>query len=294
MATVVEVRDVAPLVNTQDASQGHAFGTTQIDNLPFEGRDPAAILSLQAGVVFTGNGDSIDRNVDSRSGAVSGARSDQTNLTIDGIDNNDQVLGYAFQGALRATLDSLQEFRVTTTNANAEAGRSSGAQVTLVTKSGTNRFHGSLYEYNRSSLGEANDWFLKHSQLNSGEPNIAGHLVRNTFGAAIGGPIRKDRLFFFATYEGQRTRENTTVNRSVTSANFRQGILSYECDPSNTECPSNGVFTLNRSDLAALDPKCSEPVTGFPGGACPLGRGANPALLPIFQTVPLPNSTFVW
>lgn len=288
--TVVEVRDAASLVNTQDASQGHAFGITQIANLPFEGRDPAAILSLQAGVVFAGKSDIINAYIDSRSGAVSGARSDQTNLTIDGIDDNDQILGFAFQGALRATLDSLQEFRVVTTSANADAGRSSGAQVTLVTRSGTNKFHGSLYEYNRSSLGEANDWFVKQAQLTSGEPNVPGHLVRNTFGTAIGGPIRKDRLFFFATYEGRRTRENTSESRIVSSANFRQGILSYQCVPDSTGCPSSGVFALSQSDLAALDPNCSKPVTGFPDGACPLGPGANPALLPIFQSVPLPNS----
>jgi len=287
--TVIEVIDTSTLVNSQDASQGHAFDVTQIENLPSEGRNPITILSLQPGVVFTGNSDSIDPNVDSRSGSVSGARSDQTNVTIDGIDNNDQVHGYAFQGALRSTLDSLQEFRVITSNANAEAGRSSGAQVTLVTKSGTNNFHGSLYEYNRSSLGEANDWFLKQTELKASQPNIAGHLVRNTFGAAIGGPIKKDRLFFFATYEGQRTRENTIVQRYVPSGNFRQGLLSY-CAAGTTGCPLGGVFTLSRSDLAALDPNCSVPVAGFPGGTCPLGPGANPALLPIFQSDPLPNS----
>lgn len=225
--TVVEVMDAATLVNTQDATQGHAFDVTQVENLPSEGRNPITILSLQAGVVFTGNSESIDPNVDSRSGSVSGARSDETNVTIDGIDDNDQILGYAFQGALRATLDSLQEFRVVTSNANAEAGRSSGAQVALVTKSGTNKFHGSLDEYNRSSLGEANDFFVKQAELNAGQPNVAGHLVRNTFGAAIGGPIKRDRLFFFATYEGQRTRENTIVNRTVPTASFRQGLLSY-------------------------------------------------------------------
>ena len=76
---------------------------------------------------------------DSRSGAVNGARSDQTNITLDGVDDNDQLNGYAFQGALRATLDSIEEFRVTTSNANADQGRSSGGQVSLQTKSGTNQ-----------------------------------------------------------------------------------------------------------------------------------------------------------
>ena len=155
----IEVESQAPLVNTEDASLGHAFTTDQMTSLPFEGRDPVSILSLQPGVLYTGNSASIDANADSRSGAVSGARSDQTDITVDGLDDNDPVKGYAFEGALRSTLDSLQEFRVTTTSSNAEAGRSSGAQVSLVTKSGTNNFHGSLYEYNRSRIGEANDWF---------------------------------------------------------------------------------------------------------------------------------------
>src|SRR5207253_49071 len=84
-------------------------------------------------------------------------------ITLDGIDNNDQELGLAFQGALRTPLESIQEFRVTTSNSNADAGRSSGAQVALLTKSGTNSFHGSVYEYNRSNVGEANDWFNKHN-----------------------------------------------------------------------------------------------------------------------------------
>jgi len=287
--TIIQVMDAAPLVNTQDATQGHAFDVTQIENLPSEGRNPIAILSLQPGVVFTGNSDSINPDVDSRSGAVSGARSDQTNVTIDGIDDNDQIRGYAFQGALRVTLDSLQEFRVITSNGNVEAGRSSGAQVALVTKSGTNKFHDSLYEYNRSSLGEANDWFLEQAELQAGQPNVAPHLVRNTFGTAIGGPIKQDRLFFFATYEGQRTREDTIVDRYVPTANLRQGLLSY-CETNATPCPPTEVFTLSRADLAALDPNCSKQA-GFPGGTCPLGPGANPALLPIFQSDPLPNSS---
>ena len=89
----------------------------------------------------------MNPEADSRGGAVNGARSDQTNVTVDGLDNNDQLLGDAFTGALRIPMDSLEEFRVTTTNANADSGRSSGAQVSLVTKSGTNTFHGTAYVF---------------------------------------------------------------------------------------------------------------------------------------------------
>ncbi len=203
---VVEVSGEAPLVNTTDASQGNVFNATQLENLPSEGRDPVAILSLQPGVSYIGS--NVDQSGDSRGGSVSGARSDQTNVTLDGLDNNDQLLGNAFQGALRAPLDSLQEFRVTTTNSNADSGRSSGAQVSMVTKSGTNSFHGSFYEYNRSNIGQANDWFNEHAEVGAGLPNKPGPLVRNTFGAWVGGPIKKDRLFFFGGFEGQRTNES--------------------------------------------------------------------------------------
>lgn len=292
-STQVEVSASEPLVNTQDATLGHAFGQSQIQSLPLEARDPTGILSLQAGVVFIGNG-GIDTAVDSRSGAVSGARSDQTNVTIDGIDDNDQIGGFAFRGALRTTLDSLQEFRVTTTNSNADAGRSSGAQITLVTKSGTNDFHGSLYEYHRPTITTANDYFIKRSQLDAGLPNVPGKLIRNTFGAAAGGPIIKNKLFFFATYEGQRTRENTVVTRSVPTESMRQGYIKYQyCTVAISPCPTNAlaVQTLSPTDLANLDPNCSTPSPGFSNGTCPLGAGPDPAVMAEFQKYPLPNST---
>src|SRR5438093_3492474 len=225
---IVEVSGAAPLVNATDASQGNVIDATQLAALPAEGRDPVAILSLQPGVTYIGQ--AVRQNNDSRGGSVAGARSDQTNVTLDGLDNNDQILGFAFQGALRAPLDSLQEFRVTTSNSNADAGRSSGAQVNLVTKSGTNNFHGSLYEYNRSNIGQANDWFNKQAELNSGLPNKPGVLHRNTFGGAIGGPIIKNRLFFFADYEGQRTNEAAQETRVIPSTLLRQGVMQFPCD----------------------------------------------------------------
>jgi len=283
-ASIIDVQSQAVQVNSGDATLGNAFGTQQIESLPFEGRDPTQILSLQPGVTFVGT--NVDQNQDSRGGSVSGARSDQTNITLDGVDDNDQVKGYAFAGALRSTLDSLQEFRVTTSNANADEGRSSGAQVALITKGGTNSFHGSVYEYNRTNVGLANDWFNKQSQLQSGLPNVPGQLIRNTFGATLGGPIVKNRIFFFLAYEGQRTRENTQTTRVVPSDNLRQGIMNYDCtgDPA---CPAGGIEMLTQQDLAMMDPNC----TG--NGTCPLGPGANPAVMTLFQHYPQPNSSAV-
>ena len=133
-----------------------------------EGRNVPDLLTLQAGVTYFGHRESLNEQTnDTRNGAVNGAHSDQTNITLDGVDVNDQVNGYAFSSVLPVTLDSMQEFRVTTTNYGADAGRSSGAQVSLVTKSGTNAFHGSLYEYMRNTYTSANDYFVKASQLAS-------------------------------------------------------------------------------------------------------------------------------
>jgi hypothetical protein len=300
-AEIVEVSGVAPLVNTTDASQGNVITSAQLAALPAEGRDPVAILSLQPGVTFIGN--AVDQSNDSRGGSVSGARSDQTNVTLDGLDNNDQILGFAFQGALRAPLDSLQEFRVTTSNSNADAGRSSGAQVNLVTKSGTNNVHGSLYEYNRSNIGQSNDWFNKQAQLNAGLPNKPGVLHRNTFGGSIGGPIIKNRMFFFADYEGQRTNEAIQTTREVPSTLLRQGIMQFPCDAagdpncdtsnpnfnvtSNPKLASGQLLaTITATDLAALDTNCQS----AQNNPCPWGGGADPNVLTIFQQYPQPNS----
>src|ERR1700691_627036 len=306
----VEVSGTTPLVNTQDATMGHAFGADQIADLPFEGRDPAGILSLQTGVVFTGNSTHISSASDSRAGAVNGARSDQTNITLDGVDNNDELVGTAFTGAIRAPLDSLGELKVTTSNSDADTGRSSGGQVSEVTKSGTNHFHGSVYAYNRPTFTTANDWFDKAAQIPADPPNTAPFLLRNTFGANVGGPIIKDRLFFFAAYEGQRKREDLQVTRVVPSMGLRAGNISYPCDSvgdtancvaSNPNVQSvNGqlVETLNSIQIASQDTNCSRI------GNCTLGPGANPLIAylqgnpnssptSVFHLYPQPNTDTV-
>src|SRR5216683_1554460 len=297
VATTVEVVSSAQTLNTTDATLGNAFNQSQIASLPFEGRDPVAILSLQPGVVTVADRGMVDENGDSRGGSVNGARSDQTNVTLDGIDNNDQLKGFAFTGALRATLDSIEEFRVTTSNSGADQGRSSGAQVSLLTKSGTNEFHGTAYEYYRPKNLVANDYFNKHAELQAGEPNTPPSLLRNTFGGSFGGAIKKDRLFFFAAYEGQRTRESTQVRREVPSAALRDGVIQYQCtDPS--ACPGGSVQGLSGASydipagfnglgpaqIAQMDPNC----TG--NGTCPQGAGIDPSVIATMNSYPLPNS----
>ena len=317
-SVIVDVTSEAPMVNTQDATLGNNFNARQLTDLPSEGRDPVAILSLQPGVTYIGSTTDSQQMSDSRGGSVNGARSDQTNITLDGLDDNDQLEGFAFEGAMRTTLDSLQEFRVTTGNYDADAGRSSGAQVNLVTKSGTNAFHGSGYEYYRPNFTVANDWFNKQSELSNNEPNVPGFVLRNTFGGTFGGPIKKDRLFFFMAYEGQRTSDQQQVTREVPTLSMQEGYLKYLCDPgSDPNCVTTNptinvvgggttfsgfnVVTLTPSQVSALDTNCQSsapptcpPTPGNASGGGPNGLitnigGANPAAL--FTLYPLPNST---
>ena len=268
---VVSVTSEAATLNTTDASLGTPFTENQVVQLPIESRNVVELLSLQAGAVYTGDRADIDVTEDSRNGAVNGVRSDQSNVTLDGIDVNDQAHGYAFTSILRQTPDSIQEFRVTTTNYNADEGRSAGAQASLVTKSGTNQFHGSAYEYLRNTATSANDWFIKRDELDSGQPNVPPQLNRNIFGGSVGGPIWKDRAYFFTNLDFRTDREQQSVIQVVPSALLRQGIVQYQT-------ANNSVFQLSPAQLTAMDP---------------LHLGPDPVVLKYFQSYPMPNNNTV-
>jgi hypothetical protein len=229
----------APL-NTTDATIGVAFENRRIEQLPLNARNVVGLLSLQTGVT--------------PAGYVNGGRADQANITLDGVDVNEQQRGLdvvtdeAFASVLRSTPDSLQEFRVITTNPNAEQGRSSGAQVSLITKSGTNDWHGSLYEYHRNTVTTANDFF--NNQAGVPRPQ----LLRNIYGGSIGGPVKKDRAFFFFTYEGFREATATTVVREVPLPTLGQGIVRYFTanGSSDSGCPAGtppGVNCLTPGEI---------------------------------------------
>lgn len=279
----VTVEGEAPLINRTDASLGNVVESNQISELPIADRNVTYLLSLQPGVTYLGIQSQSLQDTDTRSGAVNGVRSDQSNVELDGIQVNDQNNGYAFFSVLNVPPDSVEEFRVTTANSNADSGYSSGAQVALVTKSGTNNFHGSVYEYNRNTIFSANDPFLKASQLESGGSNTAAKLLRNVFGASVGGPILKNRFFFFANYEGRRDAQGTSVLSFVPSASLRTGNVVYLCQDT-TACPGgtiNGVTVqpgynlLTPSQIKQMDP---------------LGIGVSQAVLTtVLQQYPLPN-----
>ncbi len=290
IAKVTVNAEGAPLINRTDASLGNTLENTQIAQLPIADRNVVQLLSLQPGVAYLGN--NLDQDTDTRSGAVNGMRSDQSNVTLDDIGVNDQNNGYAFTSVLTVPPDSVEEFRVTTANSNADSGYSSGAQVALVTKSGTNDFHGSAYEYNRNTIFSANDWFLKQSQGEAGEANQAPKLLRNVFGATAGGPIVHNRFFFFTNYEGRRDAQGASVLRTVPSATLLQGDIVYTCQRNadgsldTTTCPGgtvNGVsgvpagyYALNPSQIKAMDP---------------LGIGVSPAVENLLGQYPAANAT---
>jgi hypothetical protein len=254
----IDVSAAAQTLNTTDASLGNAADNALIQALPSETRNVPDLLSLQPGVLYLPNMAASD----SRSGAVNGGRSDQGNVTLDGVDDNDQVNGYAFTGVLRETQDSIEEFRVTTSSANADEGRSSGAQISMVTKAGTNKFHGAAYEYNRPTFTVANDWFNKQAEFNSSLANIPGKLIRNIFGGDVGGPIKKDKLFFFGNYEGSRLAESKEVTQTVATASYAAGNLTYQDG-------SGANHVLDPAQVAQLDAGCqvcdSPPIPALPG-----------------------------
>lgn len=232
----VQATSLESVVNTQDASLGNNFVSQQILQLPLEGRNVANLLSLQAGVT--------------PDGSVTGGRSDQANITLDGVDVNNQQDASAFTPVIRINPDSVDEFRVTTANPDASKGRSSGAQISLITKSGSNTWSGALYEYHRNTVTTANNWFNNRSGVDRPQ------LIRNLFGGRISGPIVKDRLFFFYNYEGMREAKGTSVARVVPSATLAQGIIQFRDNAGqdwSIDTAAINTFTLSGAEVVDVN-----------------------------------------
>lgn len=250
-------------LNTTDASVGNVIDTRAVTELPIQFRlDAANLMQLQAGV--------------NDAGSITGARSDQGNITLDGIDINDQATGQAFTSTIPVSIDALQEVRTITAGETPDFGRSSGGIINLETRGGTNDFHGNIREYNRNTLFAANTWFNNRD----GVPRSP--LIRNQFGGSLGGPIKKDKLFFFFDYEGVRVTQGSQIERAVPTAQFASGELGYI--NSNPGCdgtarlnnnPNNCITFLSPAQVAALDPQ---------------GVGGNPAILSLLASrYPAPN-----
>ena len=188
----VDVSAATETINTTDATIGNAINNETIMQLPSEGRNPQTLLALQPGVLFIG---SNTQSTESRNGVVSGARSDQTNITLDGLDNNDQVNPAAFTGVLRTSLDATEQFRVTTSSSNADTGRSSGGQVNLVTKSERTRSTGRRIGTTAAILAWQTTGSTRRRRSIPGYRIRLVILIRNTYGISLGGPLMKDKIF---------------------------------------------------------------------------------------------------
>ena len=244
-------------LDTTDTAVSSTLDMGMVHELPLSIRDnPLGLLVYSPGVTTAPSGD--DNTLSSRDGAVTGSRADQSNYTLDGLDANDFGTGESFALVGEAPIDSVQEMRTETANPLSAEGRGSGAQVQLVTKSGTNKFHGSAYEYNRTAATTANDFFNKRQTPIIERPQ----LTRNQFGASLGGPVIKDKLFFFFNYEGRRDARADLVNEIVPLDSFRAGNIAYinnGNDASGNKCK----FTSRVNTT----PECISTIPGFGPGS---------------------------
>jgi len=246
----VEVTEAAPQVQLTSSTLSGEVESTTVRELPLNGRDWASLATLSPGV------NAIETQIPFEAGAVrgnrgfgaqltiSGGRPTQNNYRLDGLSINDygnggpgSVLGVSLG------VDAIQEFSVLTGNYSAEYGRTSGGVVNAVSKSGTNAFHGDVYEFLRNDALDANDFFSNAS----GVPRPP--YKRNQFGAAAGGPIIKDRTFIFGDYEGIRQSKGVSTPTKVPSDNARNGLLSFSPD-------KNGVVTFPSGCAAVSATKC--------------------------------------
>jgi hypothetical protein len=249
-------------LNTTDASIGNNFQVSKLNDLPVQVRtSPAILFVLQPGITMTG--------------ATTGARTDQTDTTVDGLDVNDFATGNFAAITANAPVDSVQEFRGTTAGFTADSGPGGGGQFQLVTRSGTNNWHGNVNIYHRDNSTTANDFF--NDQTHTPAPK----LVRNQFGGSVGGPIKHDKLFFFFDFLGSRVAQDASVLRTVPLPSLAAGNVSYIND--NAGCGSgsrrnttpNCISTLTPAHVKALDPA---------------GIGDSPQILSLFKSnYPAPN-----
>jgi hypothetical protein len=223
----VSTGDAATQLNTTDQQLSTIIDNKKILELPLLSRDPNALILLAPGTTQT---------TSALGGfSVNGQRERNNNFLVDGVDNNDTDVPGIPGGLATPNIDATQEFRVLTSNFNAEYGRNTGAVVLVATKNGTNDFHGGAYIYYRSDRFAARDFF---DVSGSADP-----LQRKQFGASIGGPIKKERAFFFFNYEGDRLSQGSQQDRLVPSAAARMGILNLPAPgTSGPQNDANGTF----------------------------------------------------
>jgi hypothetical protein len=241
-ATVtIESGDTATQVNTSDQQLSTLLDNKKILDLPLLNRDPNGLVLLAPGTV---------QSTSALGGfSVNGSRERNNNLLVDGADNNDAEVPGIPGGVATPNIDATQEFRVVTGSFSAELGRNTGAVVTVATKGGTNQFHGGGYMYYRSDRFAARDFFDQTGEANP--------LQQKQFGVSIGGPIKKDKAFFFFNYEGLRSALGAQQSRLVPTAAARTGILNTGAAFGTLDLasPVNNLFGLpfNAATLAIIN-----------------------------------------
>jgi hypothetical protein len=274
-AQQVVVTSEAPMVNTQDATLGGTVSETKMEELPLNGRNYIDLALLQPGV----DKDKNQRNSQGTSFSVNGAPPRSNNFTLDGaiLQTSNGRSPVAGDSGDALGLDGIKEYQVVTGTFQAEYGMAMGSQMVAVSKGGTNRFHGDVFDYLRNSALDANDFFLNQG----GSPRAP--LKKNQFGGAFGGPIKKDKTFFYGVYEGIRQIKGDAINNSVPSAG---------CHPPNATAANNygaGAFISvgQCPDLDAVDSCVSDPaITADPASGVKL----SPYTAALLAIIPLPNS----
>jgi len=235
--------ETLPIIETTENVLGGSVESRLVSELPLNGRDFGKLVALQPGVTVEGSGVAGTEKGFGQFN-MNGARDRSNNYTLDGTDNNDPFfnnsalnqVGITGAPATLLPIDAIQEFNLES-QFNTEYGRNAGAVVNIVTKSGTNRFHGSLFEYHRNSFFDARNFF-NHS------PNPQTQFVNNQFGGSLGGPIVRDRTFFFLAYEGQRERVGSDFKLFVpTQAQRTQAMqLAVAAEPGITPAPLDAIL----------------------------------------------------
>lgn len=250
-----------PPVDLETAQVSNLVDQKQMLNLPLITRDPYSLVLLSPGTSQTNTG--------LGGFTVNGSRERNNNFLLDGVDNNDTSVPGIPDGLLAANPDSTEEFRVITNNFNAEYGRNTGAIIDVVTKSGTNSFHGGVYEFGRwNAFGGARDWFNR-------APDPMNPYIRNQFGYSFGGPIIKNKTFFFVNEEFDRFRTTLTNSAVVPTAAFKTGKFTYNgtpidltqipgTDPNN--CPTPPANNQNL-DCLPTDPTVQKILALYPNPA---------------------------
>jgi hypothetical protein len=269
----VEVSADAALVQSTVSSLGQTVMEHEILDLPLDGRNFSQLGTLQPGVVPLTPG-LLEAGGPARQNqayAVDGQRPESNNFMIDGADNVSAVDG-GF--VLKPPIDAIAEFKILSHNANAEFGRNTGSTTNIVTRSGSNSFHGAAWEFLRNDAMDSSDYFTRSVQP----------LKQNQFGATFGGPILKDKTFFFGYYEGFRNRQGETVPATVPSVAERQGDFAEECtDLSGASFdPSTGLCSNPQGQLTFFG-------TPVPFNQVTLFTPIDPIATNVLPFFPMPN-----